>query len=37
MPKRKKIEAELDEIIARGKQRTPKFGDRKHRFRKVGK
>lgn len=33
----KKSERELDEIIARGKRRTPKFGERKHCFRKVDK
>lgn len=33
----KKSEKELDDIIAGGKRRTPKFGERKHCFRKVDK
>lgn len=34
---KRKIESELDAIIAGGKQRQPKFGTRKHCFRKVDK
>lgn len=35
--KTKKSEDELDEIIRRGMKRKPKFGDRKHCFRKPNK
>lgn len=35
--RRKKSERELDAIIAGGKRRTPKFGERKHCFRKNDK
>lgn len=34
---RQKTEPELDAIISGGKQRQPKFGERKHCFRKVEK